>query len=136
MCQLTLDLLGGAIQPKRNMGRFVRWPKYIRLQRQHQVLKRRLKVPPSINQFNQTLDKNTATQVFKLLNKYRPEDKAQKKERLQKAAAAKATSDKDAAGPKPIVVKYGLNHITALIESKKAQLVIIAHDVDPIEVCT
>jgi large subunit ribosomal protein L7Ae len=34
---------------------------------------------------------------------------------------------------KPLVVKYGLNHITSLVESGKAQLVVIAHDVDPIE---
>lgn len=34
---------------------------------------------------------------------------------------------------KPVVVKYGLNHITTLVESGKAQLVVIAHDVDPIE---
>jgi large subunit ribosomal protein L7Ae len=34
---------------------------------------------------------------------------------------------------KPVVVKYGLNHITTLIETGKAQLVVIAHDVDPIE---
>jgi large subunit ribosomal protein L7Ae len=34
---------------------------------------------------------------------------------------------------KPIFAKYGLNHVTALIEAKKAALVIIAHDVDPIE---
>lgn len=99
------------------------------------MLKRRLKVPPSINQFTQTVDKNTATQIFRLLSKYKPEDKAQKKARLQAAAAAKASSDADAAGPKPLFVKFGLNHVTALIEQKKAQLVIIAHDVDPIEVC-
>jgi large subunit ribosomal protein L7Ae len=30
-------------------------------------------------------------------------------------------------------VKYGLNHITQLVESRKASLVVIAHDVDPIE---
>ncbi len=30
-------------------------------------------------------------------------------------------------------IKYGLNHVVALIEAKKANLVIIAHDVDPIE---
>lgn len=30
-------------------------------------------------------------------------------------------------------MKYGLNHIVALIEAKKASLVVIAHDVDPIE---
>jgi len=34
---------------------------------------------------------------------------------------------------KPLVVKYGLNHITQLIEAGKAQMVVIAHDVDPIE---
>ena len=30
-------------------------------------------------------------------------------------------------------MKYGLNHITHLVEEKKARLVVIAHDVDPIE---
>merc|ERR1711918_47386 len=34
---------------------------------------------------------------------------------------------------KPLYVKYGINHITKLCEDKKAQLVCIAHDVDPIE---
>jgi len=34
---------------------------------------------------------------------------------------------------KPRVIKYGLNHVTTLIENKKAKLVVIAHDVDPIE---
>ena len=31
------------------------------------------------------------------------------------------------------MVKFGINHITYLIEQGKAQLVVIAHDVDPIE---
>jgi large subunit ribosomal protein L7Ae len=34
---------------------------------------------------------------------------------------------------KPLFVKYGLNHAVALVEAKKANLVVIAHDVDPIE---
>lgn len=34
---------------------------------------------------------------------------------------------------KPVVVKYGLNHVTQLVESGDAQLVVVAHDVDPIE---
>merc|ERR1712023_392085 len=34
---------------------------------------------------------------------------------------------------KPVVVKYGLNHIAYLVEQQKAQLVVIAHDADPIE---
>lgn len=92
----------------------------------------RLKVPPSINQFTRVLDKNTATQLFKLLHKYRPETKLQKKERLVAAAAA-ATEGKKLESKKPVHVKKGINHITALVENKKAQLVIIANDVDPIE---
>jgi len=76
-----------------------------------------------------------ATQLFKLLHKYRPETKAEKKARLTAKAEQKAQGKEEAAGKKPVVVKYGINHITALVENKKAQLVVIAHDVDPIEVC-
>ncbi|KAK3039098.1 hypothetical protein RJ639_028844 [Escallonia herrerae] len=73
-----------------------------------------------------------ASSLFKMLLKYRPEDKAAKKERLVKRAQAEAEG-KTSETKKPIVVKYGLNHVTYLIEQKKAQLVVIAHDVDPIE---
>lgn len=52
-------LSGQDVQPTRDLSRFVRWPKYIRIQRQKAVLQRRLKVPPPINQFTQTLDKTT-----------------------------------------------------------------------------
>ncbi|TPX76894.1 hypothetical protein CcCBS67573_g01827 [Chytriomyces confervae] len=125
--------IGADVQPKRDLTRFVKWPEYVRLQRQKTILRQRLKVPPAINQFSKTLDKNTATQAFKLLSKYRPETKVEKKVRLTAAAEAKAAGGKVDAGKKPVVVKYGINHITALIEAKKAQLVLIAHDVDPIE---
>merc|ERR1711993_113133 len=106
----------------------------IRLQRQKRILYQRLKVPPAVNQFTQTLDKNTATQLFKLLHKYRPETKAEKKARLTSVAEKKAAGKDAPAGKKPLVIKYGINHITSLVESKKAQLVVIAHDVDPIEI--
>jgi large subunit ribosomal protein L7Ae len=75
-----------------------------------------------------------AIQLFKLLNKYRPETKVEKKARLTAAAEAAAAGQKVDQGKKPVVVKYGINHITALIEAKKAQLVVIADDVDPVEV--
>jgi len=130
--------IGNDIQPKRDLSRFVRWPKYVRLQRQHRVLQYRLKVPPAINQFTQTVDKNLATEIFRLLNKIRPEDKAAKKLRLAKLAEQKAASKGEVTkadlGPKPVVAKFGLNHITALVEAKKAKLVIIAHDVTPVEI--
>merc|ERR1712038_1052789 len=126
--------IGADIQPKRDLSHFVRWPKYIRLQRQKTVLYQRLKVPPSINQFTQTLDKQTATKLFTLLHKYRPETKAEKKARLTAKAEKKAEGKEDAPGKKPVVIKYGLNHVTSLVENKKAQLVVIAHDVEPIEI--
>ncbi|PPQ68864.1 hypothetical protein CVT24_007673 [Panaeolus cyanescens] len=124
--------IGQDIRPQTDLTRFVKWPEYVRLQRQKVILSQRLKVPPAIAQFSHTLDKNTATQLFKLLNKYRPESKQEKKARLQAAAAA-AAADKKEDTKKPLYVKYGLNHIVALIEAKKASLVVIAHDVDPIE---
>ncbi|KAJ8478010.1 hypothetical protein OPV22_021737 [Ensete ventricosum] len=101
--------IGGALPPKRDLHRFVKWPKFTR-----------------------TLDKNLATYLFKMLLKYRPEDRAAKKERLLKRAQAEAEG-KTVEVKKPIVVKYGLNHVTYLIEQNKAQLVVSAHDVDPIE---
>jgi large subunit ribosomal protein L7Ae len=82
------------------------------------------------------LDKNTATQLFQLLNKYKPESKQEKKARLLKEAEAKtAEGDKSTTkdSKKPLFAKYGLNHCVALIEAKKASLVVIADDVDPIE---
>jgi hypothetical protein len=56
--------IGQNVQPKRDLSRFVRWPKYIRVQRHKAILQKRLKVPPPINQFSQALDKQTGE--FKL----------------------------------------------------------------------
>lgn len=78
---------------------------------------------------------HTATQLFRLLHKYRPETKAEKKERLRSMAQKKTEGGDATAKKKPITLKYGINHVTNLIEQKKATLVVIAHDVDPIEVC-
>ncbi|OAL25613.1 hypothetical protein AYO20_10388 [Fonsecaea nubica] len=127
--------IGQDVQPKRNLSRMVKWPEYIRLQRQKKILNMRLKVPPAIAQFQHTLDRNTAAQTFKLLNKYRPETKAQKKERLHQEATAVQEGKKkeDVSKQKPYTVKYGLNHVVGLIEAKKASLVLIPNDVDPIE---
>jgi len=135
--------IGRSIPPSRNLSRYVRWPKYIRLQRQRAILKQRLKVPPAINQFSRALDKNAAATLFRLLAQYRPESHIEKKKRLQSSAASSSSSssssstkgseEKKDKSTKPIFVKYGLNHITHLVETKKAKLVVIAHDVEPIE---
>merc|ERR1712022_27280 len=55
------------------------------------------------------------------------------KERLAGQAEKMAAGDKGAS-KKPLCVKMGINHVTTLIEEKKAKLVVIAHDVDPIEI--
>jgi len=126
--------IGQDIQPKRDLTRFVKWPQYIRVQRQRSILLKRLKVPPPINQFTQTLDKQTSTQLFKLLEKYRPETRAERKLRLKQRAEDQAKTGKpDRPTKRPNGLRSGMNTVTTLVEKKKAQLVIIAHDVEPIE---
>merc|ERR1711939_510690 len=124
--------IGGAIQPKRDLTRFVRWPRYILAQRQKRVLYQRLRVPPAINQFTKTLTANQSKNLWRLLSKYAPETKKDKVTRLKAAAELKATG-KEVQTQKPHTVKFGVNHVTQLVENGQAKLVIIAHDVDPIE---
>ncbi|KAB0385347.1 hypothetical protein FD755_000303 [Muntiacus reevesi] len=125
--------IGQDIQPKRDLTLFVKWPRYIRLQRQRVILYKQLKVPPAINQFTQALDRQTATQLLKLAHKYRPETKQEKKQRLLARAEKKATGKGNVPTKRPPVLRAGVNTVTTLVENKKAQLVVIAHDVDPIE---
>merc|ERR1711977_443506 len=129
----TFSIGGDVLPPKRDLTRFVKWPKYVRLQRAKMTLLKRIKIPPGINQFSNTFDKRQASQLFRLLNNLKPETKAAKKERPTGEAEKKARGG-DSAGKKPVMVKMGINHVTTLIEKKDAKLVVIAHDVDPIEI--
>jgi len=124
--------IGGAMQPKRDLTRYVRWPRYILLQRQKRVLYQRLRVPPAINQFSHTVSANSTKNLWRLLTKYTPESKKDKVARL-KQAADKKVSGKEVETKKPCTLKFGLNHVTSLVENGEAKLVVIAHDVDPIE---
>jgi large subunit ribosomal protein L7Ae len=123
--------LGGDIQPKRDLTRFVKWPRYVRIQRQKRILMQRLKVPPAINQFSQTVEKNQAAKLIKLMTKYMPESRTEKTTRMRSEAEAGKGGAK---GEKPMHLKFGLNHVTTLVEENKAKLVVIAHDVDPVEI--
>jgi large subunit ribosomal protein L7Ae len=125
--------IGRSIPPKRDLHRFVRWPKYVRIQRQRRVIYQRLKVPTAISQFSKTLDKNHASYLYKLLLKYLPENKTEKKTRFVTNFKAKNMKI-ESLRAKPLVIKYGIKHVTKLIEAKKARLVVIANDVDPIEI--
>merc|ERR1712167_556048 len=98
-------------EPKRDLTRFVRWPRYIMMQRQRRVLYQRLRVPPAINQFTKTLTSNQSKNLWRLLAKYAPETKKDKVMRLKAAAELKA-SGKETQTAKPNTVKFGLNHVT------------------------
>ena len=69
------------------------------------------------------------------MRKYTPESRQQKSARLKKAAEEKVKDNKATKkqSDKPVSLKYGLNHVTYLIEQKKAKLVLIANDVEPVE---
>lgn len=126
--------IGCDIQPKRDLSRFLRWPKYVRLQRQKSVLQQRLKVPPPIHQFRQCLQRQQATELIRLMDKYRPESKAARKVRLHRRAVARAKGRPEKPTKRRIMVRMGINTITTLVEQKKAKLVAIASDVEPIEI--
>jgi large subunit ribosomal protein L7Ae len=125
---------GNDVKPRIVKSRFVKFPRYVQLQRQKRILMKRLKCPPALAQFFDPLDKDACKKVYKLLESYAPETKKEKKERLQKEAKDKVKGKKEKKdGKKPISLKCGLNHVTYLIEQKRAKLVLIAADVDPIE---
>ena len=128
---------GNDVRPRIVKSRFVKFPRYVQLQRQKRILMKRLKCPPALAQFFDPLDKDTTKKVYKALEKYTPEKKKEKKERLKKEAKDqvkdKKEKDKKKDGKKPVSLKCGLNHVTYLVEQKRAKLVLIAADVDPIE---
>lgn len=62
--------IGGALPPKRDLTRFVKFPKTVQIQRKRRILTQRLKVPPALNQFTKTLDKNLGMLCNKLLQSH------------------------------------------------------------------
>lgn len=68
------------------------------------------------------------------MDKYRPETKQDRKARLKARAEARAAGKEDTPAKRALALRHGANTVTTLVEKKKAQLVIIANDVDPIEV--
>jgi len=146
--------VGGDLQPKkaRDLTRFVRWPLYVKRQRQQRVLERRVRVPPAVNQFRRTLDKINTAEVYKLAAKYKPETAAAAKKRLAAEAKArmKASHDNAKAARKAkksfktpasqlaaknkYELTFGVQEVVRSVEHKNARLVLIAHDVDPLEV--
>merc|ERR1719461_488441 len=110
----------------------MKWPKYIRIQRQEQILKKRLKVPSAIAMFSRTADKSLTSAALTLFKKYSPPSKASRKQRLRAIAKAKAAGE-EFVQAKEYQIKFGLNHVTNLVQRKQAAVVLIAHDVMPLE---
>jgi large subunit ribosomal protein L7Ae len=123
---------GGVLKKSASLGRLISWPKYVLLQRQRKVLLQRLTVPPSVNIFRNPCSKDFAYRLVKFCKAYSPETPAQKKRRLRRYAKLQ-NDGKPIPDEKKMVLEYGLNRVTDMIESGRAKLVIIAHDVDPIE---
>ena len=114
---------GNNIRPRIVKSRFVKFPRYVELQRRKRILMKRLKCPPALSQFLDPLDKDSTNKIFKIMEKYVPETKKEKKERLKNEAKKEIDKGKIKDGNKPIVLKYGLNHITYLVEQKRAKMV-------------
>jgi large subunit ribosomal protein L7Ae len=127
--------IGQSIQHKRDLSHFMKWPKYVVLQRKDRILRKRLKVPPPINQFRKALDRDNTVKVFDLLKKYvRPSAKQTKEELKAKAGERLKGKPAETAEKKSPTLSAGFREVTQVIERGRAQLVVVAHDVEPIEV--
>lgn len=97
-----------------------------KIQRKMSKLAAAIKIPAPINQFNTTLSPSDEERLVNFLAKYRPETKEEKVARLSSADPN--------AGPRPMILKFGMKHLTDLIEQKRLRLVVMAADVTPITV--
>uniref|UniRef100_A0A6B2G431 60S ribosomal protein L7a n=1 Tax=Myxobolus squamalis TaxID=59785 RepID=A0A6B2G431_MYXSQ len=93
--------IGRSIQPKSDLSRFVKWPKYVRIQRQEKILNERLKAPPALNQFRVSLDSKLTANVIKFSKRYSPETTKGKKFRLTQIAKEKIRAEKQGISSTP-----------------------------------
>jgi len=111
---------------KRDLTRFVKWPKYIRIQRQRRIFCQKLKIPPAIFQFTRTLDKNMTSQLFQLLSSYKKNNGIEVNASFKKSLEIKKIKDS-------ILIRHGINTVAKLVKNQKSLFVLIAHDVNPID---
>eukprot|EP01084_Bolivina_argentea_P069610 126635_1 len=81
---------GGVLKKSASLGRLMRWPKYVKLQRQRKILLQRLKIPPALNIFNNAAGKEFAGKIVKFGKNYTPETSKQKTKRLRAIAKLQA----------------------------------------------
>lgn len=119
---------------KRDLSRYVKWPAYVKRQRQKRVLLKRLRVPPAVNQFRSTVDRHLKKELFKFALRYKPETALARRKRLKAEAEAKVKDPKTKISVPPPRLYCGIQRVFRMVEQKRAKLVLIAHDVDPIEI--
>jgi len=124
--QLKTISLKKIVSFKKDLSRFVKWPKYIKIQRQRRVFCQKLKIPPAIFQFTKTLDKNMTNQVFQLLFNY-------KKKELNKKTKSFKKDFENQKSQNSMMIKHGINTVSKLVKNKKSLFVLIANDVNPID---
>jgi len=118
--------IGRKIFYKRDLTRFVKWPKYIRIQRQRRIFCQKLKIPPAIFQFTRTLDKNMTSQLFQLLSSYKKNEGIKTNTSFKKSLDIKKIKNS-------ILIRHGINTVAKLVKNQKSLFVLIAHDVNPID---
>ena len=69
-----------------------------------------------------------------MLYKYRPETDKAKQKRLKQLAKDKVKGEPEKVTKRPPGIRFGIDTVTKLVEKRKVALVVIAHDVDPIEI--
>jgi large subunit ribosomal protein L7Ae len=111
---------------KKDLARFIKWPKYIKIQRQRRIFSQKLKIPPAVFQFSRTLDKNMTNQLFQLLSNYKPNDIRKDKNFSKKNLEKKRPKN-------TISIKHGIDTVSKLIKNGKSLFVLIANDVNPID---
>jgi len=116
----------GRFSFKKDLVRFIKWPKYIRIQRQRRIFCQKLKIPPAIYQFSKTLDKNMTNQLFHLLSNYKLNATKKDGKSLKKSLEIKKPKN-------TISIRHGIDTVSKLIKNKKSLFVLIANDVNPIE---
>lgn len=87
------------------------------------ALENALKCPPAIHQFRQKMDAELKDKIEEIFMQYRPE-----------SSEDRAKREEEGKEKKGLCVKSGIREVVKLIEKKKAKIVLIANDTDPIEV--
>lgn len=130
---------------KKDLTRFVKWPTFMKIQRQRQLLYKKLKIPPVIHSFIRLPDRKLTKRV---MDTFFPEgdfrkilseksslgwiDNPNQEKTLKSIPKAISKTNKINISEK--YIQHGLRKVVNSIRKGKALFVIISHDVNPIEI--